>query len=179
MPEKNTKHSEIFEWFESIVVVTLVITLLLLMFFFNFSNVSGSSMEPTLSGGDRILVQIIAYTPKVGDIIITNSLIDFGSPLVKRVIAKGGDVVDINAQTGDVSVNGIVISEPYISEKTTYLGDAVYPFTVPTGEIFVMGDNRQASNDSRNAQIGCIDERDVVGKVLFRISPFNKFGAVN
>ncbi len=179
MYKKNTKHSEVFEMFESIIVFTLVLTLLILMFFFNFSNVSGSSMEPTLTENDRVLVQIIAYTPKVGDVVITSSFINFGAPLVKRVIATGGDVVDINEQTGDVTVNGEVLNEPYISAVTTYIGDTVYPLTVPKGEVFLMGDNRPGSNDSRNTAIGCIDERDIVGKVVFRISPFNNMGIIN
>ncbi len=178
MADEKTKYSEVFEWFESIVVFTLVITLLVLMFVMNFSSVSGISMQNTLMPNDRVLVQILGYTAKQGDVIITDSLIDFGNPLVKRVIAKGGDVVDINANTGEVFVNGEVLSEPYLGSATLYSGDSTYPLTVPDGKLFIMGDNRMASNDSRNTQIGFIDERDIVGKVLFRVSPLNNIGAI-
>ncbi len=179
MPQKETKHSEVFEWFETVVVFTLVITILILMFLFNFSSVSGISMQQTLQPGDRAIVQIIGYTPKHSDVIITDSLISFGNPLVKRVIALGGDTVDINASTGEVSVNGVVLDEPYLGSTTNFSGDNTYPLTVPEGKVFIMGDNRQASNDSRSSQIGFIDERDIVGKVLFRVAPISSMGAIS
>ncbi len=178
MSQENTKFSEIFDWFESIVVFTLVATMLILMFVVNFSSVSGISMQNTLQAGDRVFVQILAYSPKHGDVIITDSLIDFGNPLVKRVIAMGGDTVDINADTGEVIVNGQVLNEPYIGSSTNFAGNISYPLTVPGGQLFIMGDNRQASNDSRYKEVGFIDERDVVGKVLFRVSPFNNMGLI-
>ncbi len=178
MPENKTKHSEVFEWFESIVVFTLVLTLLVLMLVMNFSSVSGVSMLNTLKEGDRVFVQIIGYSPQKGDVIITDSLINFGNPLVKRIIALSGDVVDINADTGEVSVNGEVLNEPYLGSPTLYKGDNEYPFTVPSGKAFIMGDNRQSSSDSRSTQIGVIDERDIVGKVLFRIAPINSIGVI-
>ena len=99
-------------------------------------------------------------------------------PLVKRVIAKGGDVVNIDYQAGTVSVNGEVLQETYIAEPT-YLGyDVTFPYTVPEGTVFVMGDNRNASLDSRSSYVGCIDERDILGKVLLCFLPFSDFGVV-
>ncbi len=177
--ENISQKSETYEWFQSTIVVTFIVTLLFLLFIGNFSLVSGTSMYPTLEHQDRVLVQIIGYDPSKNDIIITDSFIDYGMPLVKRIIATGGDVVEIDGETGEVSVNGEVLSEPYLEETTTFVGDITYPFTVPENTVFVMGDNRQGSSDSRLSSVGCIHENEIVGKVLLRVSPFEDFGLVN
>ena len=110
--------------------------------------------------------------------VIVDSYTAYGKPLVKRVIAKGGDVVNIDYQVGTVSVNGEVLQEAYIAEPT-YLGyDVTFPYTVPEGTVFVMGDNRNASLDSRSSYVGCIDKRDILGKVLLCFLPFSDFGVV-
>ena len=101
------------------------------------------------------------------------------SPIVKRVIATKGDTVDIDFSTGTVSVNGEVLEESYIAEPTTTQYDITFPQTVPEGCIFVMGDNRNHSTDSRYGQLGMVDTRYVIGKVLMRIFPFREIGTVS
>ena len=86
--------------------------------------------------------------------------------------------MDINFATGDVSVNGEVLNEPYIAERTNRAGDIEFPITLEENQIFVMGDNRNYSEDSRNSDIGCLDRRDILGKAIFRLSPFDKMGRI-
>lgn len=169
--------SEALEWCESI-VFAIGIAMVILVFGFKLSVVSGSSMSPTLSDGDQIIVQSFLYSPKAGDVITTDAWIDYVRPLAKRVIAVGGDVVDINGNTGEVIINGAVLKENYIAAPTV-LEDVVFPVTVPAGKVFVMGDNRQHSLDSRSTEVGFIDERDLLGKVVYRIKPANRIGAIS
>ena len=140
--------------------------------------VSGSSMNNTLTDGDRLLVQSTFYTPQRGDVVVVDSYINYGKPLVKRVIAKGGDTVDIDVEQGLVYVNGEALDEPYVPEGTLSTGNVEFPLTVPEGTLFLMGDNRQHSTDSRSSDVGFIDERDILGKVVLRIYPFNKIGLI-
>jgi len=135
-------------------------------------------MIPTLADGDKLIVWGVGYEPQRGDVVIVDSYTAYGKPLVKRVIAKGGDTISIDYNTGAVTVNGELLQEDYIAEPT-YLGyDVVFPYTVPEGFVFVMGDNRNASLDSRSSSVGCIDERDILGKVLVRFLPVSNFGVV-
>ena len=175
--EMQDRAANAYEWLEAS-VFALCFTLFLLVFLFNFSRVSGSSMVPTLSDGDRVIVRTFLYTPQRGDVVTTDAWIDYGKPLAKRVIGVAGDVVDIDAATGEVCVNGAVLQEPYISAPTTTLYDVTFPYTVPEGTVFVMGDNRPGSLDSRSTRIGCIDTRDILGKILFCISPASHTGKV-
>ena len=94
------------------------------------------------------------------------------------MIAVGGDRVDLNAETGEVFVNGQLLDEPYIAEATRQKGDMEFPLTVPEGYLFVMGDNRMHSTDSRYQDIGFIDERDILGQVLYRTYPFSAIGSI-
>ncbi len=165
--EKKTISENIYDWLESAIVFAIICSLSILMFIGNFSDVSGSSMEPTLQDGNRVIVQIIGYSPQRGDAVITDSLISYGDPLAKRIIAIEGDTVDINAQTGEVFVNGELLNEPYIAEPTHYAGEMQYPLTVPDGHVFLMGDNRMNSTDSRSSEVGFVDERAIVGKMLY------------
>lgn len=174
MQEK--KGSEAFEWYESI-VFALALTITVLVFFFSFSRVMGSSMESTLIDGDQVLVRSFLYTPQRGDVITTDARIDYGKPLVKRVIALGGDTVEIGA-TGEVRVNGTLLVEPYLDAVQTAPGDWDYPIVVPQGKVFAMGDNRPHSLDSRSLAIGLIDEKDILGKVLLRVSPLSSAGKI-
>jgi signal peptidase I len=103
----------------------------------------------------------------------------FGKPLVKRVIATGGDVIDIDYTLGTVTVNGETLDEEYLHGVATLLGyDVQFPLTVPEGTVFVMGDNRNNSLDSRSSRVGCIDERDILGKVLVRFLPVGSMGVI-
>ena len=165
------------EWYEALISAALVLVLIF-SFFFRIIQVDGSSMVPTLVNGDKLIVWGAGYTPQRGDVVIVDSYTSYGKPLVKRVIAKGGDTVSIDYATGTVAVNGEVLQEDYIAEPT-YLGyDVTFPYTVPEGTVFVMGDNRNQSLDSRSTYVGCIDERDILGKVLVCFMPFTDFGVV-
>ena len=167
----------ILEWYEALISAALVLVLIF-SFFFRIIQVDGSSMVPTLVNGDKLIVWGAGYTPQRGNVVIVDSYTSYGKPLVKRVIAKGGDTVSIDYATGTVAVNGEVLQEDYIAEPT-YLGyDVTFPYTVPEGTVFVMGDNRNQSLDSRSTYVGCIDERDILGKVLVCFMPFTDFGVV-
>ena len=167
----------ILEWYEALISAALVLVLIF-SFFFRIIQVDGSSMVPTLVNGDKLIVWGAGYEPQRGDVVIVDSYTAYGKPLVKRVIAKGGDTVSIDYATGTVAVNGEVLQEDYIAEPT-YLGyDVQFPYTVPEGTVFVMGDNRNQSLDSRSTYVGCIDERDILGKVLVCFMPFTDFGVV-
>ena len=159
---KGRFHSELFDWGEALILsLTIVI------------------MVPTLQNGNQLLVSNLFYTPEKGDIVILTKDSFMTSPIVKRVIATEGDTVDIDFETGEVSVNGEVLDETYIAEKTQTHFDMDFPQTVPEGCIFVMGDNRNHSTDSRCEALGMVDTRYVIGKVLMRIYPLNEVGTVS
>ena len=174
---KTTTRGEIYDWMQSL-VFALIICILVFVFLFRIVDVSGDSMNPTLTNGDKLVVWGAGYEPQRGDVVIVDSYTSYGRPLVKRVIAKGGDTISIDYATGTVEVNGKVLEEDYIAEPT-YLGyDVEFPYTVPEGTVFVMGDNRNASLDSRSSYVGCIDEQDILGKVLLCFLPISDFGVV-
>ena len=174
---KPVRGQNLLEWYEALISAALVLVLIF-SFFFHIIQVDGSSMVPTLVNGDKLIVWGAGYTPQRGDVVIVDSYTSYGKPLVKRVIAKGGDTVSIDYATGTVAVNGEVLQEDYIAEPT-YLGyDVTFPYTVPEGTVFVMGDNRNQSLDSRSTYVGCIDERDILGRVLLCFMPFTDFGVV-
>ena len=171
----------------------LSIVLVLFLFCFRIAVVEGSSMYDTLVDGDYILLlnNFIAGDPKSGDIIVAskNSYKD-GEPIIKRVIATEGQVVDIDFSTGEVTVDGVVLDEPYIHSATVQIVNSQsFPLTVNEGCLFVMGDNRGKSLDSRSKTIGLIDCREVVGKAILLIFPgydevkeerkFNRIGAIS
>lgn len=175
--EKPARGQNLLEWYEALISAALVLVLVF-SFFFRIIQVDGSSMVPTLVNGDKLIVWAAGYTPQRGDVVIVDSYTVYGKPLVKRVIAKGGDTVSIDYSTGTVEVNGEVLQEDYIAEPT-YLGyDVQFPYTVPEGKLFLMGDNRNESLDSRSSYVGAIDERDILGKVLVCFMPFTDFGVV-
>ena len=174
---KPVRGQNLLEWYEALISAALVLVLIF-SFFFRIIQEDGSSMVPTLVNGDKLIVWGAGYTPQRGDVVIVDSYTSYGKPLVKRVIAKGGDTVSIDYATGTVAVNGEVLQEDYIAEPT-YLGyDVQFPYTVPEGTVFVMGDNRNQSLDSRSTYVGCIDERDILGRVLVCFMPFTDFGVV-
>lgn len=174
---RKEKNTNMLEWYDAM-VFAFVIVLLILMFIVRTVTVDGESMVPTLQNSDQLVARSIFYKPKNNDIVVIDGYINYGEPLVKRIIATGGDVVDIDFATGDVTVNGNVLDEPYISAPTTTQWDVDFPLVVPEGKVFLMGDNRPRSLDSRHSDIGFIDERDILGKVIFRILPFSSFGKV-
>lgn len=180
--EKNSairreKNLDTLEWYESMVLGAALLVLLF-TFVFRVAVVDGSSMNPTLLDGDRVLLRSIAYQPSRGDPVVIDAYISYGKPLCKRVIALGGDTVDIDFETGAVTVNGTELTEPYIKALTRQPEGVAFPIMVPEGCVFVMGDNRMNSKDSRSPDIGCIDERDLLGKIIFRITPIGSAGVV-
>lgn len=165
------------EWFDSI-ITALAFVLVILVFFLRTSRVDGRSMNPTLQSGDRVIARSLFYKPDRGDIVIVDGMTNFGSSLVKRVIGVEGDTIDIDFDKGIVYLNGVSLEEDYIAAPTNLSFDIEFPVTVPEGKLFLLGDNRPNSEDSRSSLIGMIDERDVLGKVIFRIYPFDEFGGV-
>ena len=166
-----------YEWLESF-ALALSVMVLIFLFAFKYVTVDGSSMNDTLYDGERLIITSLSEL-ETGDIVV---LCEPGNdkPLVKRVIATGGQTVHIDFENWKVYVNGIALDEPYVRRvagvsmaRDAYTGDIV----VPEGYVFVMGDNRNHSTDSRH--FGCVDERSILGKVIFRITPFEKFGKVD
>ena len=137
-------------------------------------QIYGNSMSPTLIEGD-ILVSLKSDSFNTGDVVAFyyNNRI-----LVKRVIAGPGDWVDID-RDGNVYVNEELIEEPYLVEKAFGICDLELPYQVPENRVFVMGDNRSVSVDSRSTTIGCVAEEQLVGRIVFRIWPLNVFGKIN
>ncbi len=173
--------SELFSWAESLMIV-LIFFVVIFTFFVRLIGVNGSSMYPTLEDHNIMVVSNLGYKPQKGDIVVLRKEgFYYDQPIVKRVIATGGDTVDIDKITGDVLINGEVQDEPYIYEKINTLermGDQVYPLIVPEGHIYVLGDNRNGSSDSRLQELGTVDERYILGHVLNVVYPFEKFGSV-
>lgn len=166
---------EIYEWVQAI-AIAVVLALIINQFLFSIVQVDGTSMVPTLHDGERLIVTKLFYQPKNHDIVIIKSS-QLKKHIVKRVIAVSGQTVDIDPRTGDVTVDGEVLDEPYIKEKLHSAGNALqFPLTVDEDSIFVMGDNRNNSTDSR--MIGLIPKSEVVGKASLRIWPLSKFGGL-
>ena len=155
----------------SIFTTALVIIALLFTFLIRFVGVDGDSMEPTLFDGDWLVVSAVNREIEVGDIIISTEPNSFNEPLVKRVIAKGGQTVDIDFVSGTVYVDNQPLNEPYIMERTHTSEGITFPLTVPEGTLFLLGDNRNNSTDSRSQMVGCVDERYVLGVVKYRLAP--------
>lgn len=166
--------NEIYEWLES-GVFALTVVVLIFTFLFRIVMVDGRSMQPTLQDQDRVITVSLFYQPAPGDIVVVTQPNAMNHSLIKRVIAVEGQTVFIDPETGDVSVDGKVLTEPYIMEKInpSKIGDMKYPLTLKEGEVFVMGDNRNNSSDSRDSMIGIIDERYILGKAVLRIFPIS------
>ncbi len=175
--EESKWKKELLYWTGAILTAA-AITFVIFGLIIRFVLVDGSSMEPTLSDGDRLLMYCLGYTPESGDIVILSDQTGMEIPLVKRVIATGGQTLDISPE-GKVSVDGETLYEPYAVEQMKEIGNFDYPLTIPEGKIFVMGDNRNHSTDSRSEKIGLVDAEQVLGKVVFRLYPLDEVGPVS
>lgn len=149
----------------------IIVVFLIFAFVFRVLGVDGDSMVPTLNDGDWVAISGLTTSVERGDIVVVAQPWERNVPIIKRVIAVEGDTVDIDFEIGKVYVNGAEIYEPYISEPTMLSYDVEFPVTVDEGKIFVMGDNRNISLDSRSSKIGLIDENYILGKALVRLYP--------
>lgn len=170
---KRAQHSLLRNAIYALITVAAV-TALVAILFLPVLKTYGSSMTPTLEEGE-IVVVLKSSDAEPGDVIAFyyNNKI-----FVKRVIALGGSVVDIDAE-GRVTVDGTLLTEPYVAEPSFGNGDLEFPFQVPDGQYFVLGDNRLSSADSRNTTLGCVDPEDMLGRVLWCVWPLNRFHAVH
>lgn len=166
----ETAWNSVFHWLYAIVGV-LFVFFAVWMLFFQVIEVDGESMLPTLQDGDKIVVSTFGYTPESGDIVVIGAVDEDDICLVKRVIATEKQVVTMDYSEGKVIVDGVVLQEDYLAEAVYEPGkdEITYPYTVPEGCVFVMGDNRKVSRDSRSTTIQSIDENLVVGKAVLRL----------
>ena len=177
MTEGLTVKAEIFDWLQSI-IFAVIACVLLFMFVARVVTVDGSSMNPTLLHGDRLIVSDLAQNYEQGDVVVFVAPEFMDEPLIKRVIATEGQLVEINFDKGTVKVDGEELFEPYIAELTTDSQDYDGPVEVPKGCVYVMGDNRNHSTDSRTTEIGCVDTRYILGEAYFVMFPLKSFGSI-
>ena len=188
-PQKNNALSSFIDYVE-LFVIAICAVIVLFSLAFRTCTVDGSSMNNTLVNVEVLLVSDVMYSPDRGDIIVFHHTDDTLSaqrnkPLVKRVIGLGGDTVKINYKTWEVTVTDKDGNTFNLDEDYVYLSDkpsaffGIKEYKVPEGSLFVMGDNRNDSLDSRYSTIGYVDARSVLGKVMFRVAPLSKFGTVN
>lgn len=170
--EKEEQGRELYEWLQALVCSVLAVVLLF-TFVIRLIGVDGSSMEPTLKHGDKLLVlsSLLYDDYQYGDIVVLRKDTFLREPVVKRVIATENQTVDIDFDTGSVYVDGELLEEDYINDLTYTDEGMEFPLTVPEGSIFVMGDNRNHSTDSRDTRLGTVDARYVIGKAVVLVMP--------
>ncbi|WP_411676686.1 signal peptidase I [Caproicibacter sp.] len=169
-----------YEWIEAL-ITSLIIVVLLFSFSVRVVSVSGPSMLPNLHSGDRILLFSGFYKPRQDDVVVITHTQGLSEPIIKRVIALENQTVNIDFQSGTVIVDGKRLDESrYIQNGITKQpSDYQFPLTVPKGCVFVLGDNRLVSNDSRSRDVGMVDQRFILGKAEWVLYPFDRFGKVN
>lgn len=176
--QEIASRKNIYDWIQCL-ASALIVCVVLFIFFIRVIDVKGTSMYPTLNNQDKMLVSDVFYRPKAGDIVVfKKDQYDPDKALVKRVIAMEGQEINIDFDKGIVYVDGEPLEEDYINELTTTKLDFIGPQTVPEGCVFVMGDNRNMSTDSRKSEIGMVDNRLIIGKVYCVIFPLSSFGLV-
>ncbi len=165
--EKNPNGKDLYEWMQALVCSVLAVVVLF-TFVVRLIGVDGHSMLPTLQDGDRMLVltSVLYHDYKYGDVVVLRKDSFLKEPIVKRVIATAGQTVDIDFDSGTVYVDSTPLREDYINELTFLEEGTEFPLTVPEGQIFVMGDNRNRSSDSRDSNLGTVDTRYVIGRAI-------------
>ena len=179
LSDSDAMKVDMYFWLQAL-VMALVGLILVFTFVGRIIGVDGESMMPTLHNKDMLLLQSIGYEPGQGDVVVLskNTFRD-GAPIVKRIIAVGGQTVDIDYDTNTVYVDGVALDEPYILEPMGELPEEYATHVeVPEGCVFVMGDNRNNSTDGRSPNIGVVDERCILGRALFVLLPFQDAGVV-
>ena len=180
------------------VLISVFFVIMLFAYVLRPVTVEGQSMESTLQNQDKLFMTDLLYTPKRGDIVIVDNDVSHiydengnlvkglglstattEKRLIKRIIAVGGETLDIDFTTGIVTIDGEVLEESYINNLTVNdEGAFTYPLTIPEGYYFVMGDNRQHSSDSRHPMVGLVSEEQIMGKAVFRFAPISNFGSI-
>ena len=174
-------HRSVLEWTETI-VMALVVVAVVFTFLVRIITVDGSSMNPTYYNGDRVLVSGLSGNVRRGDIVIIINALD--KPIIKRVVATEGQTVDFDSELGEVTIDGVPLPgetfgiENGITLLPPYPDVMEFPQTVPEGCVFVLGDNRGNSTDSRFSDVGMVDTRNFLGKVIFNLYPFSQAGIV-
>ena len=172
-----------------VIVSAMIAVIILFLFVFRVPTIDGNSMNNTLFNGERVIISDLMYEPRYGDIVVvsrnytndSNNIERYSMPIIKRIIATEGQTVDIDFEKGKVYVDGKELEENYTKTPTNLSYDVKFPVTVKKNCVFVLGDNRNDSLDSRSSQIGdggMIDKRYILGKAFLRIFPFNKFGKI-
>ena len=177
----NKKSNNILPYLKDVVFLISGV-LLVFSLLFRLVIVSGPSMNDTLVDGDWLLLlsNVFYNDPKRGDIIVASKdSFKNGTPIIKRVIATEGQTVDIDFQLGVVYVDGEALDEPYTLTPTNMFEGVSFPLTVSNGCVFVMGDNRNESKDSRSTEIGLIDDREIIGKAVFIMIPGDDGGELD
>ena len=176
--------SNALEWLGSL-VYAVIIMLVLNIFVFRSITVDGGSMNNTLQNADKVISTNLFYTPARGDIVVVQAdrlenklTMRYGEPIIKRVIALEGDTIRFDFNKGEVYLNGELLEEDYIAAKTLTPESCQsgVDYVVPEGHVFVMGDNRNASTDSRHYAVGFVDKDLIMGKAIFRFMPFDSMG---
>lgn len=173
---KNRKFESVYD-FASILVTALIAVCVIFTFFFKISTVVGESMENTLYNGNSVLITAINPNIEYGDVVVVSQPNAYAKVLIKRVIAVGGQTVSFDSATGKVMVDGKQLDESYIKENMEFNYSMSKTYTVPEGKLFVMGDNRNHSADSRDIYVGLIDERYVVGQVIYKVGDLHLFNS--
>lgn len=188
LKETRSFWNELYEWIDC-TVITVMVILLVFTFLFRQVKIDGGSMEPTLQNGERVVVSDMFYTPEYGDIVVISREIYDNVPIIKRIIATEGQWVDIYGgavYVGDSKDTMKAVGSEFVGDLYTdaivgnpdYYGYHEYPLQVPENHVFVLGDNRNVSLDSRTCVVGLIDQRQILGKALYRVYPFEKIGSV-
>lgn len=180
VPAKGVK--TLYEWLEEI-VIALTLVILVFTFLFRVVTVTGESMLPNFVEGQKLIVTNLGHSVEQGTVVVITNVLN--EPIIKRVIATEGQTVNIDYETGVVYVDGEAVDETQFGLENgittrpySTLEAMVFPQTVPEGCVFVLGDNRSVSKDSRYTEVGMVDTRHILGEAVFTLYPFDRFGVI-